>query len=87
MYEPVRAACRGIPSAVGNYLNFIHVGTVIVFPTYGKEANEKAREVLRTTFPGFHLLTLESRRLAAEGGVLNCICWTVRESGDQLAGG
>lgn len=86
-YEPVGGAPRDIPSAVGNYLNFLHVGTVIVFPTYGKEADEKARGILRTTFLGFHLLTLESRRLAAEGGVLNCICWTVRDSGDQLAGG
>jgi agmatine/peptidylarginine deiminase len=86
-YEPSSGHFKGIPSAIGNYVNFLQVGPVIILPIYGGEADDKAREVLRRTFPGFHVLTLSPRGLAAEGGVLNCISWTVRGLGDELASG
>lgn len=85
-YEPSIGPPRGIPSALGNYLNFLQVGRLIVMPTYGKEADEEAREVLSRTFPGVHIVSLDARELAAEGGVFNCISWTVLDLGNQHPG-
>jgi len=85
-YEPVIGPPGGIPSAVGNYLNFLQVGQLIIVPTYGKAADEEAREVLRRSFPGVHLVSLDALELSAEGGVFNCISWTVQDLGNQHPG-
>ncbi len=85
-YEPIIGPPGGIPSAVGNYLNFLHVGQLIIMPTYGKAADEEAREVLRRSFPGLHLVSLDALELSAEGGVFNCITWTVQDLGKQHTG-
>lgn len=76
-YRPATGPSRGMPSAVGNYVNFLRVGQLVVVPSYDFPEDEEAREILRRSFPGFDVAQLECREVASGGGVLNCICWCV----------
>ena len=65
----------GIPSAKGNYSNFLQIGNVIILPKYGIEEDDAALEKIQELFPGFIIRTLDCNSIAKEGGVLNCITW------------
>jgi agmatine deiminase len=77
-YEPSEGVNDGIPSACGNYINFLQVSGLIVMPTYGLPHDEQAAEVLRHVFPGVTMRQLPCAELAEEGGVLNCVTWSIR---------
>jgi agmatine deiminase len=67
-----------IPSAVGNYVNFLRVGSVVVLPTYEMPEDDKAFRTLQKCLPDCRIETLPCRDLAKEGGVLNCVTSTIR---------
>jgi agmatine deiminase len=67
----------GIPSAVGNYVNYLRVGNLIVVPAYKSRHDEKACETLQRLCPEATVRPLECRDLARAGGILNCIAFTV----------
>ena len=54
----------GMPSAVGNYVNFLRVGTVLIVPSYGLAEDGKAREILERYFPNCSVNALDCRDLA-----------------------
>ncbi len=68
----------GIPSAVGNYANFLRVGSLVVLPAYGVAQDDLACRALERLLPGARVVSLRCEGLAREGGVLNCVAWTVR---------
>jgi agmatine/peptidylarginine deiminase len=68
----------GIPSAVGNYANFLRVGALVVVPAYGVPQDEEACQTLENLLPGAKVVPLRCEGLAQQGGVLNCVAWTVR---------
>jgi agmatine deiminase len=68
----------GIPSAVGNYLNFFRVEGLIVVPAYGVPEDEIACRKLESLLRGTKIMPIRCNGLAREGGVLNCESWTVR---------
>lgn len=72
------AACDGIASAVGNYVNFLRVGDLIIVPAYGVAENDEACRTLEELCPGAHVVSLPCTELAREGGVLDCIGWTIQ---------
>jgi agmatine deiminase len=76
-YEPKSGRSGSIPSAVGNYLNYLQTGSVIIWPSYSSSGDERAREVLGGTFPGSTLISLNCTDLASDGGVLNCVSWGI----------
>ncbi len=69
---------NGIPSAVGNYVNFLRVGSLIIVPEYGVPEDEQSCRTLEELCPGTTVVPLPCVDLAREGGVLNCITWTVK---------
>lgn len=73
----------GIPSAVGNYVNFLRVGRLVVVPVYGVPQDDLACKTLERLLPRASVVPLRCEGLAREGGVLNCVAWTTRspESG------
>lgn len=79
-YRPAPESSGGMPSAVGNYINYLRVGRLIVIPCFGLPEDERARASLAEAHPGVVIENLECRELAAEGGVLNCSTWTVRDN-------
>jgi agmatine deiminase len=76
-YRPDLDDDNEIPSAVGNYVNFLQVDDLIVMPTYGLQEDRVAHRALTGAFPDKTIRTLPCRALAEEGGVLNCATWTI----------
>jgi agmatine deiminase len=66
-------------SAWGNYVNYLQVGQLILIPQYQMAADKEAEEVLQKSFPDRTLIGVDCRDLSKEGGVLNCITWSIRQ--------
>lgn len=66
-------------SDCGDYLNFLHVGNLIVMPQYHmKSRDDKAREVIAALYPNAKIECIDCTELAAEGGVLRCCTWNIK---------
>lgn len=68
----------GIPSAVGNHVNYLRLGNLIVVPSNGMPSDSEAAAILNGLLPGCRVESLECSDLAHRGGVLNCITGTYR---------
>lgn len=77
-YVPENVVRDGIHSAVGNYVNFLRVGDLIVVPAYGIPEDDAARAIVAKQLREAHVVSLPCRELAEAGGVLNCAIWTGR---------
>ena len=79
MFEEPRRRRRGeIESAVGIYINYLRVGNMIVLPGYNRPEDQEALEKAKRSMPKATVLQVPCRTLAEEGGVLNCISWTIK---------
>ena len=67
----------GIPSAVGNYVNYLRVGKLIVVPAYKARQDDRACKTLEALCPGETVVPLLCKDLARAGGILNCVTFTV----------
>jgi agmatine deiminase len=67
-----------LPSAVGLYINFLRVGNVVVLPEYDRPEDRVAVEKVRQAIPNAIVSQVPCRTLAEQGGVLNCISWTIK---------
>ncbi|OWK34128.1 agmatine deiminase family protein [Fimbriiglobus ruber] len=79
-YYPEKKTLAGIPSAVGNYTNFLRTKKVLVAPVYGTHHDEIALRKLASVFPDLPILPLDCTELAREGGILNCVSASFRIS-------
>jgi agmatine/peptidylarginine deiminase len=79
-YAPDSGMSAGMPSAVGNYINFLGVASLVVVPSYGMDSDELALRMLGSHFPHAKVTPLACRELAQHGGVLNCCTWTIVSS-------
>ncbi|MCJ7447976.1 MAG: agmatine deiminase family protein [Bacteroidales bacterium] len=62
-------------SAVGVYMNFLILEKCIVMPVFGDEKNDdEARQILEKAY-GRKVFSIESKKLAEEGGIINCVTW------------
>lgn len=77
-YYHEKKTVAGIPSAVGNFTNYLRTEKVLVVPVYGSVHDEVALKRLTEVFPGLPIIPLEGTALAREGGVLNCVCASYR---------
>lgn len=76
--ESEEQPCSGIPSAVGIYINYVQAGAIVVVPGYGRPEDETALEKIRKVMPDAKVIQVPCRNLAKDGGVLNCISWTIK---------
>jgi agmatine deiminase len=74
-YDPASSASGGIPSATGNWMNFLRVRDVLVVPTFGTQEDQHALGILCDLHPRSSVETIDCHELAAEGGVLHCVTW------------
>lgn len=76
---------NGIGSAIGNHVNFLRIGNLMIVPVYGLRQDEEVLRKMESFLPEVSIAPLPSSELAREGGVLNCACWSVRtiDSGKQ----
>lgn len=77
MFEEQESRRGGIPSAVGLYINYLRVGNTVVLPAYGRPEDEAALQKVQQVLPDANVFQVPCRQLAEEGGVLNCISWTI----------
>lgn len=82
-YRPWTGRSRGIPSAFGCYINYLQVGRVVVLPHYALPVDDDVLGCVQRSFPDLDVLTLDCSDLSAEGGVLNCVTWTVLSGEDR----
>lgn len=65
-------------SAVGIYVNYLRVGNVVVVPGSDRPEDQVALGKVRQVMPNCVVSQVQCRSLAKEGGVLNCISWTIK---------
>jgi agmatine deiminase len=68
----------GIDSAVGNHVNFLRIGRLVVVPVYDLPQDGEAVRRLADYLAPSTVIPLHVAALAEEGGVLNCVSWCVR---------
>lgn len=65
-------------SAFGYYINFLRMGDIVFLPSFGKEEQDAdACQCFKKLFQ--HVIPVPCREIAAMGGVLNCISWTIKQ--------
>jgi len=65
--------------ANGTYINFLQIKEVIILPVFGMPEDDKAFRLFEELFTHDFILSVNSRDIANEGGVLNCISWTIKK--------
>lgn len=76
--EKARRQPGDLHPAVGLYINYLRVGDVVVVPGYDRPEDEAAFEMVRQVMADASVFQLPCRGLAEEGGVLNCVSWTIK---------
>ena len=74
-YDPQPGGRDGIPTAAGNWMNFLRVRDVLIVPTFGMKGDERVLGILRDVHPGYAVEAVECCKLAREGGLLHCVTW------------
>lgn len=65
-------------SAFGCYINYLRMGKTVFLPLFGnKKQDAHALAHFRELFPS--VISVPSLEIAARGGVLNCITWTLKK--------
>jgi agmatine/peptidylarginine deiminase len=80
-YEPQPGGRRGIPTAAGNWMNFLRIRGVVIVPTFGLSGDRPALDAVKDVHPGHAVEAVDCRALALEGGLLHCVTWQARLPG------
>jgi agmatine deiminase len=74
---PSSKITEGMPSAVGNYINFLRLGDKVLIPQYGIREDEAAYDEFTKFFGKANVIKISKdiSKLADLGGVLNCFSW------------
>lgn len=78
MFEEKEGRRGDIPSAVGLYINYLRVGNIVLLPGYDRPEDQAAFQKVQQVMPDTKVFQVPCRRLAEQGGVLNCISWTIK---------
>jgi len=66
--------------ATGLYINYLHVGNLVVVPQFGLREDEQALQTFREVLgKRYTVVPFNARWISEHGGVLNCATWTVKE--------
>jgi agmatine deiminase len=76
----------GIPTAAGNWMNFLRIGDLLIVPTFGMTGDERALGIMRDAYMGYVIEAVECRELAEEGGLLHCVTWQARLNAGSRSG-
>lgn len=59
------------------YINYLHVGNLIVMPIFGIEEDKQALRYIQALNPNCRIRQFRLRDVAAKGGALHCITWNI----------
>ena len=62
-------------SAKGLYMNFLRLKTCIIMPTFNDPENDNLAKLQLEQALNLPVETVEATKLAAKGGVINCVTW------------
>ncbi len=65
--------------AKGIYLNYLQMKGVIVVPAFEMTEDDEVVKLFENVFKGQTIKSIESKEIAAEGGILNCITWNIKK--------
>lgn len=65
--------------ADGLYINYLQMDNFILLPTFEKREDEKVYRQFEQLFSRQTIEIIDSRNIAADGGVLNCITWNIKD--------
>lgn len=74
-YDPQDGGQDGLPSAAGNWMNFVRAGNVLVVPTFGSAGDRRALDMLGDLHPDHAIEPLDCMLLASGGGGPHCATW------------
>ncbi len=63
----------------GDYINFLHVGNCIIMPEYNNPSDVLAKKVIQQSYPEAKVISVDARKIAQDGGVLNCCTWNIKK--------
>ena len=67
-------------TADGLYINYLHVGDLIIVPQFKMKEDKTALQTFKEVFGGkYSVVPFDARWIAKYGGVFNCASWTVKE--------
>jgi agmatine deiminase len=65
-------------TAIGLYLNYLHVGNLVVVPQFNKPEDKPALDAVKDIFGADNkVVGYDARWIAEHGGVFNCCTWTL----------
>jgi len=68
-----------LKNADGLYINYLHVGDLIIVPQFGfKDDDLKAMEIIKSQFPNCKVISFRANWIAEFGGVFNCVSWNIK---------
>ena len=62
----------------GDYLNFLQVGELIIYPEFDPDTDREVKAVIQHAYPGTTLEGVDGSMIALEGGLLNCCTWNIQ---------
>jgi agmatine deiminase len=79
----IEIPCEVAPNqdkAHGLYINYLHVGNLIIVPQFGfAKSDKRAIQIMNQVFGETHtIVPFESKWISEYGGVLNCSSWGIR---------
>jgi agmatine deiminase len=63
----------------GYYVNFLLTKSCIICPVFGFKQDKKAIDCLKKYYPNHSIVAINCFDLSAEGGLLNCVSWNIKE--------
>lgn len=68
-------------TAVGVYVNFLEIGQLILLPIFEIEGNhdKEVFDLFKASYPDRIIETININEIGFNGGLLNCISWTIEE--------
>lgn len=70
---------KGDYTAFGCYMNFLWIGNRIIIPKFYLNNEKLTIDKIRKIFDGNDVHMLDCREIAEDGGVLNCVGWTMKK--------
>jgi agmatine deiminase len=69
-------------SAIGSYVNYLQLDNLIFFPVFECEGNkdEAAIRIVTKLFPNHIIEPININTIAENGGLMNCITWTLKQT-------
>jgi len=65
-------------TAQGCYINFAQIGNIILLPQFDIPEDPLALKETQSIFPQCNVIPVLSNEIAENGGVLNCITWSIQ---------